>query len=813
MVEYKVDYLLFSEKFKMKKSGNVEDMTEKFDEIKGLIEEVKDTMMSSEDCNNQFYSVLQSLDGISENLTKLENEKSKPTDEYTILQTNILEVKKELSNINNNIEEKTGANLHDAIVKLSEKLDSLNTGSSESIDSGSLSGITLGIENSVKSALDGAVHNSTDIINSNLEKCAEYLENAIKTTSNASTQSLSDDMTLLGTTLEKTSDNLKRSIIDIFTRIQEEIENSKTTDSHPQAAKTEHVSESKGNAKYDADLDKDIEMLKNGIYNLNANSEQRLSKLNNTLSELDLFKNLEKFAKIKDLPAIGDLKHNLQSNIDRIVDKYSYTLQSSQNRNELMEVTQQFRNDVFNEIINMLGNASEFILDDDSLLSKDSEKAQSPIEMIQDKLEDLTHATSLNNGGIDSLAGSLNNLKDDLLDLKQQSENISSDLKDNSIKSLKSDIHDLYVNGESLKLQNKEMFDRLNEYPETLKAISDKVGELSKYPKELEEHSEKIIESSAPDRKAIKDLLKDIKKNISILQSGDEEAEYTYSMQDIESDIAKIRLYLNDLRKNGVTVDSREFTDELNKVVVSVDLMTKQLNKIDESNLSDILPKMKSDLTSVSTRVNKLLLTSDNSYNMLEDALKEFRGQNKSILSEIRKIVDEDKFKAIENGVTALKLALSETNSYNKTINQSLLMLAEWVDSAGETLTDIHDNQSKLQALEEIKAGVNNVTLSMSQNSENIVSSVKDLLTENIPEQIDYTDILTGLNDKVKEQAAVIQRQDERISKLDEKLTTILEISAKNDYSALTDKISNIDTQMAKLNRSIEKLTAYVNED
>lgn len=781
----------------MTELGNAGDMTEKIDEIKSLVDDIKSTMMSSEDCNNQFYSVLQSLDGISTNINNLKEEKSEPSDEYTILQTNILEVKKELSKMN----KKSDNDLHDLISEINEKIDKINVPFTTTTSAGAVDS-SANIQE-----YTNVVKNSTEIVNSNMEKCAEYLENTIKNTSEEKAQSLSDDMTLLGQTVEKTSDNLKRSVIDIFTRIQEMIENG-TPASDVQPERVVNVS----NPEHDEQLDKDIEMLKNGIYNLNANSEQRLSKLNSTLSELDLFKNLEKFAKIKDLPAIGDLKNNLQSNIDRIVDKYSYTLQSSQNRNELMEVTQQFRADVFKELLTMLGNASEFILDDDSLLSKDK-NAQTPIELIKDKLDDLTNATKLNNGGIDSIAGNINTLKDNILDLKQQSENISSDIQRNSIDSLKSDIHELYVNGESLKLQNKEIFDRLSQFPSKLKPITDKVSALDKYPQQLEECSDKIIANSAPDRKAIKDLLKDIKKNISILQSGDEQAEYNYSMQDIESDIAKIRIYLNDLRKNGITIDSREFTDDLDKVVTSVDTMVQQLNKVEEYNLPDILSKMKEDLTSVSTRVNKLLLTSDNSSNMISDSLKEFKAQNANILSEIKKVVDEDKFKAIENGLTALKIALAESNSYNSTINKSLLMLAEWVDSAGETITEIHDNQSKLDTLDKIQTGLNDVSSSLSQNSENIVSSVKELLTESIPEQVDYTGMLNDLNDKFAEQSVIIKNQDERINKIDEKLNTILELSAKNDYKDLTTKISSIDEQMAKLNKSIEKLTAYVNED
>jgi len=786
----------------MTELGNFEDMTEKFDEIKSLVDEIKDTMMNSEDCNNQFYAILQNLDSISTGIQNLEDEKSKPSDEYTILQTNILEVKKEISKMNKTVEDVSGINdIRDALIRLSDKFDTLNLNSSgNDIDPQLIVNITGNLQREINATLNDAtatlydqqqtysdtVHRTTEEINTNLKECVDYLEKALKTTSDQAVQSLSDDMTILGTTFEKTSDNLRRSIIDIFTKIQESISEGQVNEPQPQQIQSPDNSQ----------LSKDFEMLKNGIYNLNSNTEQRLSKLNRVISELDLFKKLEKFSQIKDLPAIGDLKHTLQNNIDRIVDQYSFTLQSSQNRNELTEITQQFRSEVYGEILKILGNASEFILDDESLLRAANVEAKTPIEYIKDKLEDLSSATVLNNNGLDNIFGNISSLKEELVNIQHQCEDIASDLRTKTFDDIRENIHEIYVNGESLKLQNKEVFEKLDSYSE-----------------QLRDYSDRIIESSVPDRNTIKDLLADIRKNISILQSGDEQAEYTYSMQDIESDIAKIRIYLNELRQNGITLDSSEFTEELNKVVLTVDSMKQQLNKIEECDLPDTLSKMKDDLTSVSTRVNKLLLTSDNSYNLIEDALKSFRELNEDILNELKSVVDQDRFQTLEEGLTALKIALAETNSYNSTINKSLLMLAEWVDSAGETITNIYNNQSKLESIGDIKTILNEITLSLSQKSEDIVSSIKEILVNTIPEQVDYTQMLSTLNDKVTEQSLIIKEQEERISKLDEKLTTILEISAKNDFSELTTKISNIDAQMEKLNKSIEKLTAYVNED
>lgn len=783
----------------MTELGNFEDMTEKFDEIKTIVDEIKEDMMSSEDCNNQFYSVLQTLDGLSASIQNIENEKSKPTDEYTILQTNILEVKRELGRMNQAIDETINGGLQELMSKLNEKVNRLeiltnNTG----IDQQVIMNITGQLEKNISSGLEDTtgtlfsqyksytdeVRHDVDQVNDNLKECVDYLEKSLKTVSSDAVQHLSDDMTILGTTFEKTTDNLKRSIIDIFSRIQETVENGAGVNSAVNIDTTQ--------------INNDLDMLKNGIFNLNANTEKRINKISKLISELDIFTKLEKFAQLKDLPAIGDLKHTLKNNIDRIVDKYSYTLQSSQDRNELTEVTQQFRADVYNEIISLLGNVSEFLLENDGTSAKKEEPSQ--MELFAEKIEELTSVTELNNSGYDNIHSELRNLREQCVELAEMIQNNAKKAGNNktsleeSLTEIKNSVTEINARSESLRNNANE--------------ISDVVRECAN----------SIIENSTPDRISIKDMLSDIKKNISILQSGDEETDYTYSMQDIESDVAKIRIYLNELSQNGVKVNSEEFTDELNSVVVMVDSMKQQLNKIDECDISDTMSKMKEDLTSISTRVNKLLLTSDNSYNMIESALKEFKVLSEEIDEQVKKAADTNKFKTLEDSMTAIRLALGETNSYNNVINQSLIMLAEWVDNAGETITNIYEKQSKLDSVDDIKSILLESKNSLANSSENVVSAVREMLADtntlvNGIEVKDYSIEFSKLAEKFSEQNSLIEKQEERMNKLDEKLTTVLEMTAKNDIVALSEKINSIETQMEKLNRSIEKLTAYVNED
>ena len=333
---------------------------------------------------------------------------------------------------------------------------------------------------------------------------------------------------------------------------------------------------------------------------------------------------------------------------------------------------------------------------------------------------------------------------------------------------IKNDITEIQAKTESIKKQGSE------------------IGDI------IRECTNSIIETQEPANEKINEMLLDIKKNISILQSGDEESDYTYSMQDIESDVAKIRIYLNELSQNGISVNSEEFTDELNSIVVMVDSMKQQLNKIDECNLAETIEKLGEDVTSISTRVNKLLLTSDNANSMIENSLKEFKVLSENIDDQIQQMSKGNKFKTIEDGLVEIKSALNECNGYNSLINQSLIMLAEWVDNAGEAITNISERVEKLDALNDVETAINNI---------------------NIPEPVSYDDAFRALEAKLVEQDARIDSQEEHLNKIDEKLTMILELVAKNDSGDVSVKMNDIDEKMEKLNKSIERLTSYVNEE
>lgn len=611
----------------MTELGNEEMTTESIAEIKNLVTDIKENMMSEKNCNDQLYTIIQTLDGIGNYISRLEQNEEPKSEEFTVLQTNLLEVRNEIARLNQSIDATNLAEFEPLVTKLTEKVNRLDIIANNSgIDKQILLNISAQLEQNLGTKLNenaevlynqsntatNLIKTDIETLNENLKDGVQYLEKVLKAkaegSENTNVSSISDDIVLLSTNIEKSNANLKKSVIDIFSKIQENINSlsfSKVT--------------GVGGVNVDA-LQENLEMLKNGLYNLNVNTTQQYNKILETIS-------------------------------------------------------------------------GEPEVEEDTA---------------------------------------------------------------------KEDIHS-------------------------------KISELLPFTKDSV--------------KDIKDLICELKRNISYLQSGEEDSDYTYSMQDIESDLAKIRIYLNELGQHINALALNNNNEELNNIYLTLDKINQRVQKDETFEVTDNIKKMQEDILSISTRVNTLLLSSDKDTETLNTSLDKFQSCFEEINTQLQSETNARQYSNIESALERINKVLDDNKSYNELINQSLVMLAEWVDNAGESLTNISDR---------LGGGIESIQ---------------------IPETIDYTAKIEALEQKILEQNAQIAQQQEYISSMDEKLavilnqnqqialqeeklkqmdermTTILEFAAKNDASVVMDKMTNIDAKLEKLNNSIGKLTSYVDEE
>lgn len=334
-------------------------------------------------------------------------------------------------------------------------------------------------------------------------------------------------------------------------------------------------------------------------------------------------------------------------------------------------------------------------------------------------------------------------------------ESIKSDLQ-NSFKSFENKLAEAVENAapddsdhtknvkQELKAFKSDLFENLVEFFNQISFVS-----------EAEEIKDFIDESS----REIKNSLKTLQKELGAKQSEEIEDEYSYTLQDVESDIAKVRIILKELAE------------------------TKQEKPVQVQNLEG-LDKLNENIMSISSRTNKLLLNSDETYNSLKENLDDFKtliyqleGTSNDSKHRINRL--EEKIENINN------IVLSGAKS-DKIFNQTFMYLAEWVDNASENIGTVVE---KMPEIDGIKMAI---------------ADLKQI----VPRRSDVETILDEISTK-------FDKQQEKIDSLEEKMELLLSNSglseAKTD-TKLNKKIDSIEKQLSKLTESIATIASYVEE-
>ena len=276
----------------------------------------------------------------------------------------------------------------------------------------------------------------------------------------------------------------------------------------------------------------------------------------------------------------------------------------------------------------------------------------------------------------------------------------------------------------------------------------------------------------------------EVKKHLLTIQSGDCKANYTYSLQDVESDIAKLRIAMKELQAVAPDEELEDIRKKVDDIVLVVDSIKNQISQAEIDEIGASVEKMNEDVVSISTRTNKLLLTSENSANLLKENLESFRLVVNDIDERTRNLAESYDLTDVHSSISSIQNALIENSRHSNVVNQSLVAIAEWVDCAGATLSSISEKVEKIDDIEDIKSLIRNIEM---------------------PDRFDYS-----VFDSIEEKFNV---QQDKIDMLEDKINKLTELVEANDNTQITKKISSVDRQLAKLNKSIERLTSYVDEE
>lgn len=335
-------------------------------------------------------------------------------------------------------------------------------------------------------------------------------------------------------------------------------------------------------------------------------------------------------------------------------------------------------------------------------------------------------------------------------------EAIKSDLQ-NSFKSFETKLNEAAENvlpedtdhtknvKQELNSFKKELFENLVEFFNQISFVS-----------EAEEIKDFIDENSQEIKNSLRALQKELRK-----EPVGQDEDYSYTLQDVESDIAKVRIILKELAE------------------------TKQ-EKPEQVQAFDGLEKLNENIMSISSRTNKLLLNSDESYNALKENLDDFKNIIYQLEGTIRRIDSTDKIAKLEQKLESINnLVLSGVKS-DKIFNQTFMYLAEWVDNASENIGTVVEKMPEIDGIKMALADLKQMT----------------------PRRSDVETILDEISTK-------FDKQQEKIISLEEKLELLLTQSGLEDSKSdnkLSKKIDSIERQLSKLTESIATIASYVEE-
>lgn len=395
------------------------------------------------------------------------------------------------------------------------------------------------------------------------------------------------------------------------------------------------------------------------------------------------------------------------------------------------------------------------------------------------------------------------------------------------LKQLKTDIITQFLNvfnQISFVAEQEEILDFVNDKHEELITI---LSHIVTNTSEVETISENV---ALVDNKIdnLKEDINLINEKITAIMSSDGDIDYVYSLQDLESDIANLRLELNSMKAHDHGKDFEDLIISTNKIYELVETIKSDLpNKKDFEGIAE-------DIVSISTRTNKLLLASDESYKTLQDNLQDFKLVINDLDERTKNFAQDSGMDKVNAKLNAINAMMEKGAKTNIAFNQVFEYLAEWVDNAGVQINSITDRVESLGEIGQIKDMLADLKAGAEDNTETVelidaLGAVFDKQTKRIASleaKLDRIIVEMTINNKPLDLNPMedtlnrflvaidekMSAQQAKIDSLETKLANALELLDGKETAQLTKKVGGMDRQIAKLNKSIEKIASHVVE-
>ena len=465
-----------------------------------------------------------------------------------------------------------------------------------------------------------------------------------------------------------------------------------------------------------------------------------------------------------------EIGSNITETINSLINKVDIIAKNNSLKEDLAKITDKLEdfdidNEVLKNAIEVLSSKVDVIAADNSFdalyerfddFSETENKVAEMLEALHQKVD----VIAMDDSDFD-IADEIDDIKGLIFEQRKYFE-AASDEKANAI--------DKYLKDVLLKLDSVDLEKNSEDIKETImNALVSLVDQIS-FVEETEEIKDFVEEKTD----AIAKSLIEVQNQLRQIASSDDDFSYSYTLQDVESDIAKLRMAITNLSGN----DFESLSGDIKKIVNSVEGLESTLTQDQIVDLKSDIEKLNDDILSISSRTNKLLLTSDESYKALNDGLNNFSSLVFKLEDRINYFDNSEITERLEKKIENIQSMAVESANADKVFHQVMMYLGEWIDSTTENISSITDKTSEIQQIKE---------------------SIEELRAA-VPEK---EELLSELENK-------FEQQETRIDRLEMKLEKILSTLEEKDDMVLNRKVDKIEKMLSRLGTNIEKLTSYV---
>ena len=295
--------------------------------------------------------------------------------------------------------------------------------------------------------------------------------------------------------------------------------------------------------------------------------------------------------------------------------------------------------------------------------------------------------------------------------------------------------------------------------------------------------------------------LSDVSNDFASLVKGSkgESDTYIYSLLDLESDISRVRVILDEL--NHTIQDDRSLaqsvTRNISDKIANLNSFVEQTSLLYTSpDYKEILTQfdaLNDDITSISKRTNKLILNSDDASEKLQKNIEDFQKILVKICDTVKNFENSSILKTLNLKTDNMHKMLKCSIQSDKAMNEAFIYLANWIDTTSDEIKNIKDSLSLL--------------------NKEVQSNIKSEETETT----DFAKIeklLKETNKKIAENTKRIDSVEENLNSISVITTTLEYVSSQvqvineklNSNKTLTNKID-------KMEKQIQQLLSFVEEE